>query len=148
MKVIFLKDVKGQGKKGEIKEVKDGYAQNFLIKNQYAVKASETGIKILEKQNEEAKQKEETLIKEYQEIKKQIESITLEIPVKTGTNGKVFGSVSPKQLEKELKQHNIEIDKRKIKLEEAISTLGMHQVEIELHKKVTATIKVHIIQGS
>ena len=146
MKVIFLKDVKGQGKKGEIKEVKDGYAQNFLIKNQYAVKSSETGIKILEKQNEKTKQKEEEQIKKCVETKEKIEKLVIEIKVKTGNNGKVFGSVSPKQIEKELKQQNIEIDKRKIKLEEPISSLGVHQVEIELHKKVIATIKIHIIQ--
>lgn len=147
MKVIFLKDLKGQGKKGEIKEVKDGYATNFLIKNKYAVKASETGMKILEQQNEETKKQQEALIKQCQELKEQIEQITLEIPVKTGTNGKVFGSISPKQIEKELKQKNIEIDKRKIKLEEPISSLGMHQVDIELHKTVIAKIKIHIAQG-
>lgn len=146
MKVIFLKDVKGQGKKGEIKEVSDGYASNFLIKNKYAVKATDTSLKILDKENETAKLNEALKIKEAESLKAKIEKLNIKIQVKTGKEDKVFGNVSSKQIEKELENLGFKIDKKTIKLENSLSSLGTHIVKIELHKKVIANLKVNLVK--
>ena len=114
MKVIFLKDVKGQGKKDEIKEVKDGYGMNYLIKNGYAVMATETGVKRLRSEQEENRLQEQLNIKECEEIKKKLEKLKLQFKVKTGKTDQVFGSVSTKQIAQELKVKGYEIDKNKI----------------------------------
>jgi large subunit ribosomal protein L9 len=142
MKVIFLKDVKGQGKKDDIKEVKDGYAENFLIKNGYAIKYSNRSKEILDNQIEDRNEKEKELIKECEEIKKKLESKTYTFKVKSGKEGKVFGSVSSKQISDELNKQGFKIDKKKILLGDALTTLGYHNVKIELHKKVIAEIKI------
>ena len=142
MKVIFLKDVKGQGKKDDIKEVKDGYAENFLIKNGYAIKYSSRSKEILDNQIEDRNEKEKELIKECEEIKKKLESKTYTFKVKSGKEGKVFGSVSSKQISDELNKQGFKIDKKKILIDDALTTLGHHNVKIELHKKVIAEIKI------
>ena len=142
MKVIFLKDVKGQGKKDDIKEVKDGYAENFLIKNGYAIKYSNRSKEILDNQIEDRNEKEKELIKECEEIKKKLESKTYTFKVKSGKEGKVFGSVSSKQISDELNKQGFKIDKKKILLDDALTTLGHHNVKVELHKKVIADIKI------
>ena len=142
MKVIFLKDVKGQGKKDEIKEVKDGYAENFLIKNGYAIKYSNRSKEILDNQIEDRNEKERQLIKECEEIKKKLESKPYTFKVKSGKEGKVFGSVSSKQISDELSKLGFKVDKKKILLDDALTTLGYHNVKIELHKKVIAEIKI------
>ncbi len=144
MRVIFLKDVKGQGKKGEIKNVADGYGKNFLIKNGYAVMATQTSLKILEEQNKEEQKQEEENIKNCEQIKKQIENLKIKIPVKTGEQDRVFGSVSTKTIHEELLKNKINIDKKKIHLDSPLSTLGFHNIEINLHKKVTAILKVEL----
>ena len=142
MKVIFLKDVKGQGKKDDIKEVKDGYAENFLIKNGYAIKYSSRSKEILDNQIEDRNEKEKELIKECEEMKKKLESKTYTFKVKSGKEGKVFGSVSSKQISDELNKQGFKIDKKKILIDDALTTLGHHNVKIELHKKVIAEIKI------
>ena len=142
MKVIFLKDVKGQGKKDDIKEVKDGYAENFLIKNGYAIKYSSRSKEILDNQIEDRNEKEKELIKECEGIKKKLESKTYTFKVKSGKEGKVFGSVSSKQISDELNKQGFKIDKKKILLDDVLTSLGYHNVKIELHKKVIAEIKI------
>ena len=145
MKIILLKDVKKQGKKGEIIEVKEGYG-NFLIKNKEAVLATTTGVNRL---NEKKKQKaidEEKLIKECEKIKQQLENITLIFKVKTGAQDKVFGSISPKQIEEELKTKKLNINKKQIKISNPISSLGYHNINIELHKKVIANLKIQLVK--
>lgn len=148
MKVIFIKDLKGQGKKGEIKTVKDGYGQNFLIKNGYAIIASEGNLKQLETQNLKKEIEEKTLINECEEVKKKIEKVTLEFKVKTGNIDQVFGSVSTKQIVTELKKLGFNIDKKQVMLDNQLSTLGFHNVTIELHKKVNAIVKVELVKES
>ncbi len=147
MKIIFIKDLKKQGKKGEIKEVKDGYG-NFLIKQGYAVLLTNTSAKILNQENELKKEQEEKLIKNCQLLKEKIEKLKCQIPVKTGKEEKVFGNISTKQISSILKKYDIDIDKKKIKIKESLTTLGVHEVEIDLHKKVTAILKVQLVKES
>lgn len=144
MKVIFLKDVKKQGKKGEIKEVADGYGKNFLIKNGYAVLATQTGVKRLNAENEEKRLEENLNIKNCEAIKQKLEKAKFKFKVKTGTGDRVFGSVSTKSIAEELKKQGFDIDKKKIKLDSPLTSLGFHNVQIELHKEVVAQIKVEL----
>lgn len=145
MKVILLKDVKGTGKKGEVKEVSDGYARNFLIKKGVAVEASQTNMKELD---EKEKSKERKALIEYEEavlLGKQMEEINTQIEVKAGEGGRLFGSITSKEIAEQLKkQKNLDIDKRKILMDEPIRTLGSTFVEIKLHQKVTTKIRVDV----
>ena len=145
MKVIFIKDLKKQGKVNEVKEVSDGYAVNFLIKNGYAVKYTKTSSEILSTDLKNIELKEEENIKLANELKDKIEDITLEFKVKCN-NGKVFGSVSSKQICEELSKLGIKIDKKTIKIDNSISSLDMHNVNVNLHKKVNAVLKVMLIE--
>ncbi len=144
MKVIFIKDVKKQGKKNEIKEVSDGYANNFLIKKGYALRADENNIKKLSNELESNKLKETLLIKDMEDLKKKLESDKFVFHVKTGDHDRVFGTISTKQIKQELDKKGYNIDKVQIKLDNQISSLGFHNVNIELHKKVIATIKIEV----
>lgn len=146
MKVIFLKDLRGQGKKDEIKEVKDGYAENFLIKNGYAIRYTPKSGEILNKQIEKRKEDEKELIKECEKIKKQLENIEITFKVKTGNDSRVFGSISNKQISEELNKKGFKIDKKKIVIKDQINTLGTTIVNIELHPKVKAELKVRLIK--
>ncbi|MDD2625874.1 MAG: 50S ribosomal protein L9 [Bacilli bacterium] len=145
MKVIFIKDLKNQGKKDEIKEVKDGYANNFLIKQGYAVKYTEFSKEVLNEQiiKKEKDKKEE--LRKYNQIKKELENKILKFKVKTGIEDKVFGSVTPKQISEELKKINYIIDKKDIKAEN-IDKLGFHEVKIVLNKEVEFNIRVQLIK--
>lgn len=147
MKVILLKDVKKQGKKDDILEVSDGYAQNFLIKNGLAVKYTAGSKNILDQEIKVRKDNEQALIEDCKNIKSQIEALELTFKVKTGTSGKVFGSVSSKQIAEELAKKNIIVDKKTIKIDNPIDTLGTHLVNINLHKKVVAQIKINVKEG-
>jgi len=146
MKVIFIKDVKGQGKKGEVKTVKDGYGMNYLVKNGYAKPATDSNIQKLNTENKIKFEEEQLYIKECQMIKEKIEKLKISFKVKTGAMDKVFGSVSTKAIAGELKKYKIDIDKKQIKLNEPLSCLGFHNVEIELHKKVIAILKVELVK--
>ena len=141
MKVILLADVPKVGKKGEIKDVADGYARNYLLKRNLAVQESEGSKKVLEKQKEEAAKLAAQRRKEAEELKKVIEATALEFKVKA-KNGKVSGSVSTKQIEDELRKQDITIDKRKIKDNVPLNELGTYNVKVELYKDVVANIKV------
>lgn len=144
MKVIFLKDVKGQGKKDEIKEVKDGYAMNFLIKKGYAEPANVSNVKNLNKNLETRKLEENLLIKEMTELASKLEKEKICFTVKTGAQDKMFGTISVKQIKEELNKKGYDISKTQIKLDVPITSLGMHEVEIVLHKKVIAKIRVQV----
>lgn len=148
MKVIFIKDLKGQGKKGEIKNVKDGYGTNFLIKNGYAVQANPGNMKHQETLNQKKLEEEQELIKECETIKSKVEKMKLTFKVKTGAQDRVFGSVSSKQIATELNKKGINVDKRIIKIDGEITCLGVHEVKLELHKQVTAIIRVELVKES
>lgn len=145
MKVIFLKDLKGQGKKGEIKEVKDGYG-TFLIKNNIANIANESNLKHYNTLKSKQELEENLFIKYCEKLKEQLEKLSINIKVKVGSQDKVFGSVSTKQISTELKKLNFNIDKNKIKVDYPLSSLGTHIVNIELHKKVIANVKINLVK--
>ena len=145
MKVIFIKDLKKQGKVNEIKEVSDGYATNFLIKNGYAVKYTKTSSEILDKDIKKKEEMEKEAIKRALELKSKLEGICLEFRV-SANKGRVFGSISSKQVSEELKKKGFDIDKKLIVIDGALSVLGVHVVSINLHKKVKAELKVKLIE--
>lgn len=144
MKVILLQDVKKQGKKDQVIDVSDGYATNFLIKNKLAVPYTKTSKTILEGELTKRAKDEEIFIEECKKMKTKLENDHFSFTFKSGTDGKLFGTVSTKQLSEELKKKGYNIDKKQIIMNLKIDTLGVYDVKIELHKKVTATIKVHI----
>ena len=146
MKVIFLKDVKGQGKKDEIKEVKDGYAENFLIKNGYAIKYTSKSKEILDTQIENRNENEKKLIEECNKIKKELEKKEYSFTVKTGKADKVFGSISSKQIADELNKDGYKVDKKKIIINENLSSLGTYIVKVELHPKVVVDLKIKLVK--
>ena len=143
MKIILIKDVKKQGKSGDILEVKDGYG-SFLINKGDAVLATSNSVSRLDRENKEKEVKENNLIKECEVIKKKLENLKISFKVKTGEQDRVFGSVSAKQIVEELKNKGYSIDKKQVKISNTISALGFHNVDIELHKKVVATIKIEL----
>jgi len=145
MKVIFLKDVKGKGKKGEIKNVADGYAHNFLLKQGLAVEATNSNISSLDAQKKKQSKLAAEELEEAKKLKEKLEQITVELTAKAGEGGRLFGSITTKQVAEELqKKHGIKIDKRKMELEDAIRTLGHTKVPVKLHHEVTASLTVHV----
>ena len=144
MKVIFIKDLRGQGKKGEIKEVKDGYAENFLIKNQYAKKLTEHNYQEYLDNKKEEENLDNQNRKDALKLKEKLEKTEISFKVRTGLQDKVFGSVSSKQIKEELDKLKIDIDKKQIKIENELTSLGYHNVRIELYKDIYAILKVKL----
>ncbi|MGI6710353.1 MAG: 50S ribosomal protein L9 [Bacilli bacterium] len=146
MKIILTKDVKGKGKANDIINVPTGHA-NFLIKNNQAIEATVDNIKQLELRNLENKMAEQKHLEEMQELKKQLETLSIKVAVRVGQNGKLFGSITNKQIVEEFKkQHNIELEKRKVLYDKDIESLGTYSIPIQLHKDVLANIKVHVVE--
>ena len=147
MKVILLQDVKALGKKDAIVNVSDGYARNFLFKNKLAVEANNTTMNELNNKLDSNKFKKDTEKQEAQMLAKKLETLELEFAIKTGENGKTFGSVTSKDIAEKLKaKENIDIDKKKILLAEPIKMIGIRQVEIKLYEWVIGKIKVVVKQ--
>lgn len=145
MKVILLKDVKGTGKKGEMKEVSDGYARNFLLPKKMAVVADGQAVKELKEKNKSEEFKSQQEYDSAVLLGKEMEKVNIEIYTKAGEGGRLFGSITSKDIAEQLKkQKDIDVDKRKIILEEPIRTLGSTKVEIKIHPKVTTTIRVDV----
>ena len=146
MKVILLQDIKGVGKKDEIINASDGYARNFLLPKKLAVEANNENISKLKAKNDSKAYKKSIEKEEAQKTVDKLKGILLKIPVKTGENGKVFGSITSKEIADNLKQqYKIEIDKKKIDLKEPIKVLGSFSVNIKLYEGVVGTLKVQII---
>ena len=147
MEVILLADVKHVGKKNQTVTVSDGYAHNFLLKNRLAVPVSKKSVEILENQKEnerlaELKKKEDAI-----KLVETLKSVTVEFEAKVGKDSKLFGSISLKQVEEELKnKHNIVIDKRKFLDKGPLDSLGYHRLKIELYKGVVGEVQVHILE--
>ncbi len=145
MKVILLQDVKALGKKDAIVEVNDGYARNYIIPKKLGIEANGQNMNNLKLQ----KANEEKIAKEVYEkalaLKDEVEKGEVVVAIKAGENGKTFGSVSSKEIAKAVSdQMNLEIDKKKIQLPDAIKTFGVYQVDVKLHQKVTAVLKVKV----
>lgn len=149
MKVILLEDVKGTGKKGEIKEVKDGYARNCLIAKKLAVEATPANINLLEGQKASAQHKIDVEIANAKDIAAKLEGKTVKISAKGGTSGRLFGSITGKDISAQLKkQFNLDIDKRKISVNGDIKAFGGYSAEAKLYNGVSAkfTVLVEEIQ--
>ena len=147
MKVIFLQDVKGKGKKGEIKEVPTGYAQNFLIKQNLAKEATTQAIGELKGKQKSEEKAQAELLAEAQKVKAKLseEATRLQFTEKVGPDGRTFGSITAKKIADELlKQYGLKVDKRHIELEHPIRAIGLIEVPVKLHKDVTGEIKLHI----
>lgn len=149
MKIILLADVKGVGKKGMTVDAKDGFAKNYLIPRGLAVISTDSNQKILAKNNAEEDARQQALKKEAEELAKRLEHINVEFKAKVGSDGRMFGAISPKQIEEGLKaQWNIIIDKRKFIDKYPANALGYTRLKIELYKgsagEVIGTVNVHI----
>ena len=147
MKVILLQDVKSLGKKGEIVNVNDGYARNFILKTNKGIEANAKNLNDLKLK----KANDDKIAQEHYEaaveLGKKIEAGKIEVSIKTGEGGKAFGSVSSKEIAQEVKaQMNLEIDKKKVQLKDAIKALGTYEVPVKLHPKVTAKLKVVVTE--
>ena len=148
MKVILLEDVKALGKKGQIVNINDGYARNFVLPKKLGVEATAKNLNDLKLQNANKEKLAQEALVAAKELAQKLEAGKVVLTIKTGEGGKVFGSVSSKEIATEVKnQMGYEIDKKKIQLKDAIKTLGTHTVPVKLHQKVTAELKVVVTEG-
>ncbi len=146
MKVILIKDVKGTGKVGEIVEVSDGFARNMLIPKGMAKEASEHNLNTLNKQKAIEDKKREDAIEEGKRAASEIEKIKIIIHTKMGEGGKIFGSITSKDIAEELKsQTGIEIDKKKIVLDSPIKNVGEYVVQVKIYTEISANLKVEVV---
>lgn len=146
MKVILLKDVKSQGKKDDVINVSDGYANNYLIKNKFAVAYTDTSKKILDKQIQIRNDEEAKMVANLTEIKNKLNDKVIEFKVKTGKDDRVFGTVSSKQISDKINELGYDIDKKCILIDTPLSSLGTYKVKIKLHKKVEFNINIKLIK--
>jgi large subunit ribosomal protein L9 len=146
MKVVFLKDVKGQGKKGEIKEVSEGYAQNFLIAKGLASPATQGTVKQLDNQKKAEQRKKDQEKADAEALAVKLGEMTVQIKAKAGEGGRLFGAITNKQIAEVLDKQKITIDKRKLVLEDPIRTLGVTKVPVKLHPEVTASLNVQVVE--
>lgn len=145
MKVILLQDVKTLGKKGDIVDINEGYARNFVLPKKLGVEANNKNLNDLKLQKANDAKIAKEQLEQAQELAKRIEELSVVTYIKSGEGGKTFGSVSSKEIAKAMKdQHGIELDKKKISLQDAIKSLGVHEVTIKLHPKVSATLRVKV----
>lgn len=146
MKVIFLKDVKGQGKKGELKEISEGYARNFLFPKGLAKEATDSNMKTLEAQQKSEEKRKEREKQDAQELALKLNELTVKIKAKAGEGGRLFGAISSKQVVEAMEeQFSIKLDKRKLDMD-SIRALGITQVKAKLYHDVTAVLKVHAVE--
>lgn len=147
MKVILLKDVKGQGKKGDVVKVSIGYARNFLIKNKLAEEATVGNLRVLEAQQQKSEQAEQKEKDVAEQLKKDLAELTIQLKAKAGDAGRLFGSITNKQIAEVLqKEYGHKVDRRKIELDQPIRALGKVTVPVKLHPEVTGSIKVHVTE--
>lgn len=148
MKVILLQDIKGVGKKDQIINANDGYAKNFLFPKKLAVEANAGSLKQLDNKNKAIAAQAQAELEKAQEIGKALEAGTINLSVKIGENGKLFGSITSKEIAAAIKEQlNLEIDKKKIVIKDAIKSCGEKTINVKLHPKVTANLKVIITEA-
>jgi large subunit ribosomal protein L9 len=146
MKVIFLQDVKGQGKKGQVKDLSEGYVRNFLLPQGLAKLASDGNLKTLEVQNASEQKRKEKEKLDAQALGKKLEEMTVVIKTRAGEGGRLFGAITSKQIGEALAALGIKVDKRKIELDDPIRNLGVTQVIIKLHPEVKAKVSVQAVE--
>ena len=147
MKIILLQDVKTLGKKGDVVEVSAGYARNMILPKKLGVEATAKNLNDLKLQNQHADKVAQENLEAAKELGEQIAKGKIEVSIKTGEGGKVFGSVSSKEIAQAAEEQlGLKIDKKKIQLKEQIKSLGVHNVPIKLHPKVTTELKVHVVE--
>ncbi len=147
MKVILLEDIKGKGKKGDIVNVSDGYARNFLFPAKKAQEASNQNMTEAVQQKKAKAHQKEVELKEARDLAKQIKTLSVTISAKSGEAGKLFGSITSKEIVAELKaQHGIDIDKKKVVMSDHIKALGNYSVEIKLYPEVSTTLSVNVLE--
>ena len=145
MKVILKQDVKGTGKKGDILDVSDGFAKNFLLKKGLAEQASSVAVNSLKIQKEAEARRRAEEIAAIRELAKKMDKATVTVPIRCGENGKVFGSVTSKEIAARLAELGYDVDKKKILLKDPIKTVGDYAVEVRLMESVTAKIFVSVV---
>ena len=147
MKVILLEDVKSLGKKGEIVNVSDGYARNFVLPKKLGVEANAKNMNDLKLQRANADKVAQQQLEAAQELAKVLETKEVVLTMKSGEGGRAFGSVSSKEIAQAAKEQcGLELDKKKIQLPEAIKSLGVYEVHVKLHTKVTGRLKVKVVE--
>lgn len=146
MKVILQQDVKGIGKKGEVKEVSDGHARNYLLPRKLVVEATQGNVNAHTAQQKSKQKKEQEELEKAKALAAKLEKEAIIITAKAGEGGKLFGAVTNKQIAEALNKKKYKIDKRKITLEEPIRTLGVTQVLVKIYPEVTATINVQVVE--
>lgn len=146
MQVILLENVPSLGKAGDLVKVSDGYGRNYLIPQKKAVLATEKSLKVIEHQKRQVQQRMEKTKKDAEKMAQQIEKLSCTFTKAVGESGKVFGSVTSMDIENYLKENGMEVDRKKISLEEPIKNLGMFTVPIKLHPEVAAHLKVWVVQ--
>ncbi len=147
MKVILLKDIKGVGKKDDIIEASDGHARNYLLPKGFAIEANVGNLTKLKRVNKIEDEKKAAELEEAKALKEKLESITVVMSVKAGDSGKLFGTITNKEIGKHINEnHNISIDKKKISLKNPIKNIGEFTTIIKLHPKVSAEVKV-VVNG-
>jgi large subunit ribosomal protein L9 len=146
MKVIFQKDVKNVGKKGEVKEVAEGYARNFLLPRKLAIPATQGNMNTHEAKEKSKEKKQQEELEAAQNLAQKLENETIQIPAKAGEGGRLFGAVTNKQIAESLNRKKFKVDKRKIIMDEPIRAIGFTNVPIKLHPEVTATLKVQVVE--
>ncbi len=148
MKVILLEDVKAQGKKGEIIEVSDGYARNVLIAKKLGVEATPKALNDLKLQKKHAEKVAQEQYEAAVELGKEVETKKVVVKAKCGEGGRMFGTVSTKEIAAAAKaQINLELDKKKMQLSDPIKALGTYEIPVKLHQKVTAKLTVQVVEG-
>ena len=148
MKVILKQDIKGVGKTGEVINTSDGHARNYLFPRNLAVEANSHNMSELQAKKDGVKHQKQLNLEAAKKISEKLKEVTLKIAVKVGENGKIFGGVTSKEIAEKLKtEQKIEVDKKKIHLEETIKVLGVHIVDIKLDEGVVAKLKVNVIEG-
>ena len=148
MKVILLEDVKALGKKGEIVNVNDGYARNFILPKKLGLEATSKNLNDLKLQNANEERKAKEILEAAQAFARDLESKSVVIKMKAGEGGKAFGSVSSKEITKAIQdQLGMEIDKKKLVLPEPLKTFGTHEVPIKLHRDVTGKLAVKVVES-
>ncbi len=146
MKVILLTDVKSLGEKGEVKNVADGYARNFLFPKNWAIEATPGNLKKLKEEQAQLALKEAEEEKKAKEIAKKLDGLTLTFKTKAGEGGKLFGSITSKEIANQIQaKSNIIIDKKQLNLSEPIKSMGRHEVTVHLYRGVTATLEIQVV---